>query len=231
MKLIPEDVPVTLDYNSLRQLDLNLLLALDILVKEASVTQAAEKLNMSQSSMSHALKRLRSVLNDPILIRTSQRHMEVTPYAREISFKVRQVLTDIQETLLAKNTFNPETAQEDFRIATNDYVEATLTVNLLRVLTQQAPNIRIRIDGIRKDAVPAALDDNSLDLFIGADLELKRWHLKEDLYQEKKPEIQSRLARQAYRKQIALWIDRQRQKSFIHYAGQRSIPGRPKGKK
>lgn len=184
MTSIPDNSSMTIDYTSLRQLDLNLLLALDILIEEASVTQAAEKLNMSQSAMSHALKRLRLVLDDPILIRTSQRQMEVTPYAREISLQVRQVLTDIQETLFAKVVFDPTTAQEDFCIATNDYVEATLGAFLLKKLTQQAPNIQIRISAMSKDAALAALDNNSIDLFIGAGLDLKRWHVLEELYQE-----------------------------------------------
>jgi DNA-binding transcriptional LysR family regulator len=75
---------VNIDYNNLRQLDLNLLIALDVLITEASVTRAAERLNMSQSAMSYSLKKLRIILNDDILIRTS-REMEVTPYARQIS--------------------------------------------------------------------------------------------------------------------------------------------------
>jgi LysR family transcriptional regulator, mexEF-oprN operon transcriptional activator len=173
-----------IDYASLRQLDLNLLLAFDILVAEASVTQAAEKLNMSQSAMSHALKRLRTVLDDPILMRTSQRQMEVTPYARQISPQVRQVLTDIQSTLFAKDIFDPATAQEDFRIATNDYVEATLSTHLLHQLTHQAPEIRVRITDMDKTAALAALDSNKIDLFLGASLDLKRWHIHEALYQE-----------------------------------------------
>lgn len=175
---------MTIDYASLRQLDLNLLLALDVLIQEASVTQAAEKLNMSQSAMSHALKRLRAVLDDQILIRSSQRQMEVTPYAREISSQVRQVLSDIQETLLAKAIFEPATAQEEFRIATNDYVEATLSANLIQQLTHQAPGIQIRINSLGKDAALTALDNNRIDFFIGTGLDLKRWHLCEALYQE-----------------------------------------------
>lgn len=184
MSLIPDEPSVTLDYAGLRQLDLNLLLAFDILVETASVTQSAERLNMSQSAMSHALKRLRAILDDPILIRTSQRQMEVTSYAREISPQVRQVLADIQEALLSNTVFDPATAQEDFRIATSDYVEATLSANLLQGLIQQAPEIQIRVKGMNKDAVLAALDDNSIDLFIGAGLDLKRWHVQEALYQE-----------------------------------------------
>ncbi|MEM7593983.1 MAG: LysR family transcriptional regulator, partial [Cyanobacteria bacterium P01_A01_bin.83] len=75
---------MNIDYTNLRQLDLNLLVALNVLIAEASVTKAAQRLDMSQSAMSHALKRLRAILNDDILIRTSKQ-MEVTPYARQIS--------------------------------------------------------------------------------------------------------------------------------------------------
>jgi DNA-binding transcriptional LysR family regulator len=104
-----------------------LLIALDVLIAEASVTKAAERLNMSQSAMSYALKRLRIILDDDILIRTS-REMEVTPYARQISDRVHQILTEIESTLLSKEIFNPATAQESFRIAASDYVEATIGI-------------------------------------------------------------------------------------------------------
>ena len=90
-----------IDYTNLRQLDLNLLVALDVLIAEASVTKAAKRLNMSQSAMSHALKRLRTILNDDILIRTSKQ-MEVTPYARQISDRIHQILSEIQSTFLEK---------------------------------------------------------------------------------------------------------------------------------
>jgi DNA-binding transcriptional LysR family regulator len=174
---------VTIDYNNLRQLDLNLLVALDVLITEASVTKAAERLNMSQSAMSHALKRLRAILNDDILIRTS-REMEVTPYARQISDRVHQILTEIGLTLLSKEIFNPATAQETFRIAASDYVEATIGINLIQQLTTQAPGIRIRITNLKKETVMDALDDNRIDLIIDAKLPLKSWHVKQNLYRE-----------------------------------------------
>ena len=174
---------MTIDYSNLRKLDLNLLLALDALVEEVNVTKAAEKLNMSQSAMSYSLKRLRALLDDPILIRTS-RDMEVTPYARKISVAIRQILTDIQNTLLEREVFNPSTAQQDFRIAASDYVEATLGGELLQRLTDQAPGIRIRISNIARGAVLDALDEGDLDLFIDVDLPIKNWHVEQALYQE-----------------------------------------------
>ena len=174
---------MNLNYKSLRQLDLNLLVALDVLITEASVTKAASKLKMSQSSMSHALKRLRIVLNDEILIRTSQK-MEVTPYAKEISTRVRQILTEIQSTLLEKETFDPAQSKEDFRIAISDYIEATLGINLLQNLVSQAPNMRVRVCNLNKEQAMNALDSDRIDLIIDANLPLKPWHAYENLYEE-----------------------------------------------
>lgn len=171
-----------IDHVNLRKLDLNLLIALDVLIAEASVTKAAEKVNVSQSAMSHSLKRLRTILNDEILIRTS-REMEVTPYARQISDRISQILREIQSTLLEKETFYPATANVTFRIAASDYVEATIGVNLLQQLAQ-APGIRIRISNLDKETVMDALDDNRIDMVINAKLPLKNWHVRYDLYQE-----------------------------------------------
>ena len=183
MNSIPDDSPVNIDYTNLRELDLNLLIALDVLITEASVTKAAERLNMSQSTMSYSLKRLRTILNDDILIRTS-REMEVTPYARQISDRIRQILVEIQSTLLEKEAFNPATAKETFRIAASDYVEATIGLSLIKQLTTQAPGIRIRISNLEKENVLDTLDDNRIDIVINPGLPIKSWHVEENLYRE-----------------------------------------------
>ena len=183
MKSIPNDSPVNIDYINLRELDLNLLISLDVLIAEASVTKAAEKLNMSQSTMSYSLKRLRAILNDDILIRTS-REMEVTPYARQISDRIRQILVEIQSTLLEKETFNPATAKETFKIAASDYVEATIGLSLIQQINTQAPGIRIRISNLEKETVLDTLDDNRIDIVINPGLPIKSWHVEENLYRE-----------------------------------------------
>ena len=175
---------MNIDYNELRQLDLNLLVALDVLIEEASVTKAAKRLNMSQSNMSYSLKKLRTILDDDILIRIS-RQMEVTPYAREISDRIRKILQEVQSTFLKKEEFNSAIADETFIIATSDFVEATIGIDLLEQLTSYAPNIKIRISNLGKEFVLNALDNNSIDLFIGAGLPLKNWHVRQELYQEK----------------------------------------------
>ncbi len=180
---MPDFSRVNIDYNNLRQLDLNLLIALDVLIAEASVTKAAEKLNLSQSAMSYSLKKLRTILNDDLLIRTS-RDMEVTPYAREISDRVRQILVEIQTTLLTKDNFDPATTQETFKIAMSDYAEATIGVNLIQQIATQASGIKIRVNNLEKETVMDDLDANRLDLVINPLLNLKSWHVSQDLYRE-----------------------------------------------
>ena len=172
-----------IDHIKLQQLDLNLLIALDVLIEEAGVSKAAERLNMSQSTMSYSLKKLRTILDDDILIRTS-RQMEVTPYAREIGDRLKQILVEIQGTLLEKETFDPISSDETFRIALSDYTEATIGTNLIQAITTQAPNIRIRINNLNKETVMDALDENRVDLAIDTHLSLKSWHVSEDLYRE-----------------------------------------------
>jgi DNA-binding transcriptional LysR family regulator len=174
---------MNIDYSSLRQLDLNLLIALDVLITEASVTKAAKRLDLSQSAMSYSLKKLRNILHDDILIRTS-RAMEVTPYARQISDRLRQILVEIQATLLEKETFHPATSNQTFRIATSDYVEAIIGVNLLPQLATQAPHMRMRINHLDKSTVMNALDNNEIDLAINPEFNLKSWQVQENLYQE-----------------------------------------------
>ncbi|MEM9510376.1 MAG: LysR substrate-binding domain-containing protein [Cyanobacteria bacterium P01_E01_bin.35] len=126
---------------------------------------------------------MRTILNDDLLIRTS-REMEVTPYARQISDRVRQILVEIQATLLKKDTFDPLSTSETFKIAVSDYVEATIGVNLLQKIAIEAPGIKIRINNLDKETVMDSLDKNSLDLAINAQLSLKSWHVSEDLYRE-----------------------------------------------
>ncbi|MEM7553019.1 MAG: LysR family transcriptional regulator [Cyanobacteria bacterium P01_A01_bin.84] len=173
---------MTIDYTNLRQLDLNLLIALDALISEVSVTRAANRLNLSQSAMSYSLKRLREILGDEILLRSSG-GMEVTPLASQIANRVRQVLLEIQG-LLEKESFDPGTANESFCIAMSDYVETSLGVPLLQYLRKNAPDIRIRAISAEKEVALEGLDTNQIDLAIGVFSNLKSWHVKQKLYEE-----------------------------------------------
>ncbi|MFO1265374.1 MAG: LysR family transcriptional regulator [Rubrivivax sp.] len=92
-----------------RGLDLNLLVALDALLAEASVTAAGRKLHLSQSAMSGALARLREHFRDPLLVQVGRR-MQPTPCARELAATVRSILVQIDASLSGQAPFDPLTA-------------------------------------------------------------------------------------------------------------------------
>lgn len=122
------------------RLDLNLLVALDALLDERSITRAGERLHLSQSAMSGALARLRGYFSDELLV-SVHRKMVPTPLAERLRPRVRAILLDIQATLETRVDFDPATAQRHFRIIASDYVLAVLGVPSVTRLSKLAPGI------------------------------------------------------------------------------------------
>ena len=129
---------------NIARVDLNLLVYLDVLLRECNVTRAAEELGISQPAMSNSLRRLRDLFNDPILVRTSD-GMTPTDRAMELKPMVRKVLSAAEQTILPKTKFEPEQSKRIFRIMASDYTEVTLLPVLLALLRTEAPNIRLDI--------------------------------------------------------------------------------------
>ena len=129
---------------NISRVDLNLLVYLDVLLRELNVTRAAEALGISQPAMSNSLKRLRDLFNDPILVRTSD-GMAPTERALELQPLVRDVLIAAEETILPKSEFEPLTSERIFRIMASDYTECTLLPALLQRLRKLAPGICIDV--------------------------------------------------------------------------------------
>lgn len=125
---------------NLEQVDLNLLVYLDVLLREQSVTRAAEQLGITQPAMSNGLKRLRDLFNDPLLIRSSN-GMAPTERALELAPQVRQALSAVTEILEPKQDFRPLTSKRVFRIMSSDYAEATLVPALVKALRSEAPDV------------------------------------------------------------------------------------------
>ncbi|MCG8316536.1 MAG: LysR family transcriptional regulator [Pseudomonadales bacterium] len=122
------------------RVDLNLLVYLDVLLREKNVTRAAEKLGITQPAMSNGLRRLRDLFNDPLLIRSSE-GMKPTERALDIQPKIRRILEETQYILEPKQEFKPLTAKRVFRIMASDYAEATLLPSLIKHIRSEAPNI------------------------------------------------------------------------------------------
>lgn len=153
---------------NLRQFDLNLLLIFEALISECHVSRAADKVFLSQSAMSHALNRLREQLGDPILVRTEQ-GLQPTPRALSMAPKVRSALQLLQQSITPNDEFDAHHSTRTFTIASTDYFEAVIFPELLSHLLTLAPNIRIEVEMIAKDASQARLANGDVDLVMGMD--------------------------------------------------------------
>nr|WP_321238184.1 LysR family transcriptional regulator [uncultured Tolumonas sp.] len=146
----------------IRNVDLNLLKALDVLLDERSVTRAANKLALTQPAVSGMLTRLRDSFDDPLFVRT-QRGIIPTPRALELAGPVKRVLEDIG-TILQPTSFEPITATTTISIAATDYALQTIIVPFLSTLRQCAPNIRIIVRPIEDDCVQSQLESGAIDI-------------------------------------------------------------------
>jgi LysR family nod box-dependent transcriptional activator len=126
------------------RLDLNLLVALDALLAEQSITRAATRLNLSQSATSGVLARLREYFDDDLLTQVG-RTMVMTPLARDLEGPVRSVLLQIQATIETKAEFDPATSTRHFRVIASDYPTSVLFPELSRLLSRLAPKITLEI--------------------------------------------------------------------------------------
>jgi len=129
---------------NLHGVDLNLMVALNVLLREKSVTRAAEFLGITQPAMSNALKRLRQLFDDPLLVRTSE-GMKPTERAQELAPNVRDLLIQVEQVVQPVNEFEPEKSNHFFRIAVSDYAECTLMPAVVNELRERAPSIAIDI--------------------------------------------------------------------------------------
>ena len=128
---------------NLARIDLNLLVYLDVLLREGSVTRAAEQLSITQPAMSNCLKRLRDLFDDPLLIRTSE-GMRPTARALELQPQLREVLSKL-EVVVQSTAFAPLESEQLFRIMASDYAESTLIPRLLETIRETAPGIALDI--------------------------------------------------------------------------------------
>lgn len=128
----------------LDRLDLNLLVALDVLLAERSVTVAANRLHLSQSATSSALGRLRDYFDDRLLVNQG-RAMVLTERGRGLIGPVRDVLDRIRDTLIMPAPFDPHACAREIRIMASDYAVAGFLAAGLAELAELAPGLAFHI--------------------------------------------------------------------------------------
>jgi DNA-binding transcriptional LysR family regulator len=128
----------------LSRIDLNLLVLFQTVIEERHVGRAAERLNLSPSAVSHSLKRLRQLLNDPLFLRTPK---GVVPTARalELAVPIAEILSQVGKVLATAQPFDPAASRRSFTIGAPDGVSAVVLPAMLVELAASAPGINVRI--------------------------------------------------------------------------------------
>lgn len=126
------------------KLDLNLLVALDALLSEGSITRAAERVHLSQSAMSNALGRLRDYFEDELMVQVG-RQMELTPRAEVLREAVRDVLVRIDTSLAAQPEFDCSRSDREFKLFVSDYSMEVLIPHALSLASRQRSTVRFSL--------------------------------------------------------------------------------------
>lgn len=147
-------------------IDLQLLRCLDALVTERHVTRAAERLGMSQSGMSTALARLRTVFDDPILVRTPK-GMQLSENAAEIAGAARRALNEIDFAMARRGPFDPATSSMTFNLMGSDYFGLMILPGLIERVRAQAPHVLIKVASPQPSRIRESLANSETDMVVG----------------------------------------------------------------
>lgn len=145
--------------------DLNLLIALDVLLDEGNVTAAARRMGLSASAMSRTLARLRETTGDPLLVRAG-RGLVPTPRAVELRDRVGQLVADAEALLRPAQHVDVAKLERTFTLRTGEGFVETFGPALLERVRAEAPGVRLRfVQKLGKDS--ASLREGSVDLETG----------------------------------------------------------------
>lgn len=165
-----------------QDLDLNLLVALDAMLRERSISRAADQLHLSQSAMSSSLARLRAYFGDDLLVPVG-RKMELTQRAETLKDSVRDILLRVDTALATPPAFDPSASDRKFQLIVSDYTAATLMPHLLTLAEAQSRTVRFDLMPLL-DRPHRALENGDADLMVVPRAYALSDHPSELLFQE-----------------------------------------------
>ncbi|MGY4494293.1 LysR family transcriptional regulator [Pseudomonas sp. TE3610] len=163
-------------------LDLNLLVALDVLLEEQNITRAAVRLHMTQSALSGILRRLRSYFEDDLLVQVG-RTMAPTLLGKDLQTPVREVLLRIQTSIAARPVFDVAQSKRHFRIMASDYLINVLFAEVIRRVNAEAPNVTFELVSPSESA-REMLTRGEIDLMIAPEQHIVADHPSQLLFEE-----------------------------------------------
>jgi len=146
--------------------DMNLLKVLNILFEERSVTRAGERLGRTQSAVSNSLRKLREILNDPLLVRGSD-GLVLTPKARTLEEQVRNIIRMTDTCLADSAGFDPLSTSGRCRLGAPDRLSLPVMLPLLKTLRSLAPRLAVDLVTTDRNQALTLLDTDKLDIAIG----------------------------------------------------------------
>lgn len=151
------------DLPELRGLDLDQLVYLDVMLRLRSVSRAADEVGLTQSAMSHALRRLRERLDDRLLVRVGG-GMAPTPFAEGLRPRLRAALVGLQHALARSGPFDPAVETRTFRIATPDLFDLLVLPALIRRIRAAGSGLAMHVSSYGRSDLEVALAAGDLDL-------------------------------------------------------------------
>lgn len=174
---------MAIDHIDLARLDLNLLVALDAMLQERSVTRAAARIGIGQSAMSASLARLRRLFDDELLTRSPE-GMRPTPRAIALAEPLRAVLRSVQALVHQEDHVDPATLERTFTVSLPDSLEILLGPRLIAYLRAHAPGIRLLLRSVEAVRILDELDADRVDLALGFFSKGQVHHKQRLLYRE-----------------------------------------------
>jgi DNA-binding transcriptional LysR family regulator len=147
----------------LSQVDLNLFVVLEAIYREGNLTRAGRQLKLTQPAMSHALKRLRELLKDPLFIREGA-NMMPTPFTRNMINDVRQALQILEVNLYENRNFDPAHTRRNFQLGFWELMESSILPSLAKTLARAAPEVSITTLRVKRREIEVELASGALDL-------------------------------------------------------------------
>src|SRR5471032_1043152 len=151
----------------IRDLDLNLLVVFDALLRERSVTRAAVEIGLSQGAMSHALNRLRTFFEDPLFVKTPS-GMTPTAKAELLGSTISEIMTALRQNVVSQARFDPATARRAFVLCMTDMGELVFLPPLIKRLRKAAPHCTLRSLQVPLEEIEATLAAGEADLALGS---------------------------------------------------------------
>lgn len=199
-------------------IDFNLFVVLEAIFVEGSVTRAADKLNLSQPAISHALARLRELFGDPLFVRRGN-SMVPTPLTRNSIASVRAALRELERTLLETREFDPAQAERRLALCIPSSMEEALLPPLLQRIAASAPRVDLVTNRSERQRLESRLEAGVFDVAIDVLLQhsdevLHRRVLRERLVvvaRRDHPHIQAGFDLEAYLRQQHVLISTRRE--------------------